>query len=134
MGYRSDVHVVFYVRQQTNVTTPLPYAALKLWVDENYPLKEAEDEWGAEVTYEPEQGYIYIRYYDVKWYPLEHTSAVDETLGRFSGTFDNEANGSSPALAACEFVRIGENLEDIEERHSGWSDYRLNVRREVYFH
>lgn len=133
MGYRSNVDVVFYVRQDADITIPLPYAALKLWVDENYPVKQAIDEWGATVTYEPEQGYIYISYLDVKWYQGEHLNAVDAAFHRFSDTFDNEAHSSSPASAAYEFVCTGENTEDIEERRSDWSDYRLGVRREVYF-
>lgn len=128
MGYRSGVDVVFYVRDNPNITDKMPFAALKLWVDENYPLREAIDEWGATVTYEPDHGYVYITYDDVKWYSgYGHVEAVDATLARFNETFEDSNN------VAYEFVRIGEELDDIEELRSDEADYRLGVRREVYF-
>ena len=127
MGYRSGVDVVFYVRDNPNITDKMPFAALKLWVDENYPLREAIDEWGATVTYEPDHGYVYITYDDVKWYPGGHVEAVDAALAKFGSTFNRAIN------AAYEFVRLGEESDDIEELRSDWADYRLGVRREVYF-
>lgn len=130
MGYRSNADVVFYTRDNQFIpeSERMPFAALKLWVDENYPLREAIDEWGATVTYEPEQGYVYISYLDVKWYSgYGHVEAVDATLARFNETFEDSNN------VAYEFVRIGEEPDDIEELRSDEADYRLGVRREVYF-
>lgn len=129
MGYISDVDVVFYTRDTQFIPEAerMPFAALKLWVDENYPVKEADDEWGATVTYEPDHGYIHIKYEDVKWYPGEHTSSAEAALTRFDETFDGAIN------VAYEFVRIGEHTDDIEENRSAETDYRLGVRREVYF-
>jgi len=129
MGYRSNVDVVFYTRDNEFIPEGerMPFAALKLWVDENYPVKEAIDGWDATVTYEPERGYIYISYLDVKWYPVGHVHDVDAALATFDETFDGANN------VAYEFVRIGEQPEDIEELRSDEADYRLGVRREVYF-
>lgn len=129
MGYRSNVDLVFYTRDNEFIPEGerMPFAALKLWVDENYPVKEAEGEWGATVTYEPERGYIYISYLDVKWYPSTHTQDVDAAFATFNKTFEDANN------VAYEFVRIGEQTDDIEEDRSAEADYRLGVGREVHF-
>ena len=126
MGYRSEVTVVFYSRGKGAI----PYPALKLWVDENYPAKEAVTEWDAKLETDGET-YIMLTYEDVKWYSgYTHVSAVNTAFVRFADTFDA---GPDEATAAYECVRIGEETEDIEEYRSGWSDYRLGVKREVYF-
>lgn len=129
MGYRSNVDVVFYTRDHEFIPEGerMPFAALKLWVDENYPVKEAEDEWGATVTYESERSFIHINYLDVKWYPGNHEQDVYAAFATFDETFDGAEN------VAYEFIRIGEQADDIEESNSASADYRLGVRREVYF-
>ena len=125
MGYRSNVDVVFYTRDTS--PDPMPYAALKLWVGENYPVREAEDEWGADVTYHEGGGYIYISYLDVKWYPGDHPSRVEAALELFDKTFED-----LPSVA-YELVRIGEELNDNDHHASANADYRLGIRREAYF-
>jgi hypothetical protein len=127
MGYRSDVHVVFYTRDNPHIQDPMPFSALKLWVDENYPVRESEDEWGATVTYEPDHGYIYVTYQDVKWYPGQHTADVDAAFALFDETFADQPG------VAYEFVRIGEEPDDIEGNRSADADYILGVKREIYF-
>lgn len=127
MGYRSDITLVFYSRG----SGAIPYPALKLWFDENYPIKEALSEWEAKLETD-EETYIMLTYQDVKWYPgYTHVEAVERALGLFCETFD--AAGPEEFVAAYEFVRIGEETEDIVESRSDWSDYRLGVKREVYF-
>ena len=63
MGYRSDVKIVFYLTQGTidpsnainaliknpDPTPALSFAALKLWFEETYPVKEAKEEWEATI-------------------------------------------------------------------------------------
>jgi hypothetical protein len=125
MGYRSNVDVVFYTRD--TAPDPMPYAALKLWVEENYPVREARDEWGAEITYDEESECIYISYLDVKWYPGSHIHAVDGAFELFDNTFEDHPS------VAYEFVRIGEEPNDVEEIRSDNADYILGVKREIYF-
>jgi len=126
MGYRSEVTLVFYSRG----AGAIPYPALKLWFDENYPVKEALTEWEAKLETD-EETYILLTYEDVKWYNgYTHVRAVNTAFARFVDTFETEGEGTT---AAYEFVRIGEETEDIEELRSGWSDYRLGVKREVIF-
>jgi len=129
MGYSSDMTVVFYSRSPEN----LPFAALKLWVDENYPLSEARQEWDAEITEDPDKAFILIQYRGVKWYPTyNHPQAVQATLERFSQTFENEDDRSIP-MASWESALIGEELNDITHDGSPYSDYRLFVERIAYF-
>jgi hypothetical protein len=128
MGYRSDVVVAFYKRkgiQSDAASTP----ALKLWFDENYPVKEAKAEWYAEV--EVGTDLVLVRYESVKWYSgYKHVEAVQEALERFDATFDTT---SEETPAAYELIRIGEDLNDIEHAYSDWPDWRLNARREIVF-
>ena len=124
MGYRSDVSIVFYTRKYEVV----PFASLKLWFDENYPVKEAMTEWEAKV--ETGDDWIMVTYQDVKWYAgYTHIGAVDTAFARFVDTFDAEDDDDG----AYEFIRIGEEPDDIEEQRTAYSDYRLRVRREIIF-
>lgn len=130
MGYRSEVTFVFYTRKQEVV----PFAALKLWFDENYPHKEATTEWEAKVEtggyHDHTQDWIMVTYQDVKWYQgYSHVEAVDRAMQNFIDTFEADDKDN----VAYESIRLGEETEDIEERRSGYSDYRLGVKREVYF-
>lgn len=125
MGYRSDVTIVFYTRTPT---TDVPFAALKLWFDENYPTHEAIDEWGAKV--ELGDDFIMVTYEDVKWYDsYDHPARVGKAIDLFTDTF--EANDHDKV--AYETVRIGEEMEDIEMSASNYSDWRLDVSRTVNF-
>ena len=131
MGYRSEVNLVFYTRHQEAV----PFAALKLWFDENYPHKEATTEWEARIetggcgdVTDPD--WIMVIYENVKWYQgYTHVEEVDHAMRSFIDTFE----ATDKDNVAYEFVRVGEEIDDIEEIRSAYSDWRLGVRREVYF-
>jgi hypothetical protein len=122
------VIVVFYKRkgiQSDAVSAPV----LKLWFDENYPIKEAKAEWFAEVEVGTDS--VLVRYTSVKWYSdYKHVGAVEAALERFDATFDTM---SIESPAAYELMRIGEDLNDIEHAYSDWPDWRLNARREIEF-
>lgn len=125
MGYRSAVTVAFYTRDPDVL---LPFSALKLWFDENYPHTQARAEWDAEIK--EGDDWIMVRYEGVKWYPnYTHPSEVDFAIHKFVDTFDADNKDT----AAYEFVRIGEEINDISEHRSDWADYRLVVSREVHF-
>jgi hypothetical protein len=124
MGYRSDVKLVFYTRKPDEVS----FTALKFWFDENYPIKDAEFDWGAKI--ESGDDWVTVSYEDVKWYEgYNHPSAVDAALNKFDHTFD--ANDTD--TVAWEMVRVGEDPGDIEQRNSQYCDWRLGVSREIYF-
>jgi hypothetical protein len=139
MGYRSDVKIVFYLTngcsessEEFNAkrgTTTLPFAALKLWFDENYPVQVAKDEWCAEIDYGDD--YILVGYQDVKWYGgYEHPMAIEATFAKFSDTFRSDERDHR---ALYEFVRVGEDTDDIETDRSSYADHRLGVERSIIF-
>lgn len=119
MGYRSDVTIAFYARQDKQKNFPL----LKLWFDENYPkLDFGEVEEGHD--------YIVVRYEGVKWY--EGYADVDN-VGRAVDLFAATFNVNEKDDFAYETVRVGEELTDIEEHASAYTDYRLGVSRTIHF-
>lgn len=125
MGYRSDVSIVFY----TTNPEALPLIAIKLWFDENYPHKTATQEWDAKV--DCGNDYVLVTYTGVKWYEdYEHVIAVDAAIKLFVDTFEaNEFNNH----ANYEKAYVGEQLADVAEERSNYTDYRLGVRREITF-
>jgi hypothetical protein len=136
MGYRSDVKIVFYLTKGTIDTPPtednplVPFAALKLWFEENYPVMVAKDEWGAEIKY-GDYEHILVTYTDVKWYSgYIHPQDVESVFEKFSDTFNSDGLSHR---AQYEIVRIGENDDDIERECSGYADHRLYVVRDIVF-
>ncbi len=136
MGYRSDVKIVFYLTKGTIDTPPtednplVPFAALKLWFEENYPVMVAKDEWGAEIKY-GDYEHILVTYTDVKWYPSYiHPQDVESVFEKFSDTFNSDGLNHR---AQYEIVRIGEEDTDIERECSGYADHRLCVVRDIVF-
>jgi hypothetical protein len=125
VGYRSDVSIVFY----TSNPDKLPFVAIKLWFDENYPHQTATTYWGAKVDCGDD--YVLVTYTDAKWYKeYEHVIAADAAIKLFTDTFEaNEFNGH----ANYETVRIGEQLDDVAEERSDYADYRLGLRRDITF-
>lgn len=139
MGYRSDVKIVFYLTHGCSEsidefnakqgTTTLPFAALKLWFDENYPHYVATSEWCAQI--EHGKDYILLTYTDVKWYPsYDHVQAIEAVFEKFTETFRSHERDHR---AQYEIVRVGENDDDIERDCSDWSDGRLFVERSILF-
>lgn len=137
MGYRSDVKIVFYLTKGTHDVPPtednplVPFAALKLWFEENYPVREAKDEWCAEIDYGEGLDHILISYTDVKWYGgYDHPTAVEAAFAKFSDVFRSDERDHR---AQYEFVRIGESDDDIEADRSSYADHRLCVERSILF-
>ena len=135
MGYRSVVEAVFYTRDKEQA--PL----LKLYVDENFPkneeLRECLKVLGASGKVEFHShvgcyGYHFICG-DVKWY--ESYTFVQE-FNEFAHAFvafaeSNEGADAKQLNWAYEFVRLGEEANDIEEERSENADFILSVRREI---
>jgi hypothetical protein len=121
MGYRSDVHAVFYTTDKEK------WPVLKLYIDENFPKELME----LEEIDDPRVGGYYFQELDTKWYDSfpdvqNFVSFVDE--------FRSQINEKEHAKDWCyEFVRIGEDINDVQEVYDGagvmWS--LLRVRRTV---
>jgi hypothetical protein len=120
MGYRSDIKAVFYA--------PKEHApVLKLYVDENFPEELKGDLHLIDNGYA--QGYMFEGE-GWKWYD----SYPDvQAFNRFVSNFLELADGEegSERRWAYEFVRIGEDSDDVEENRSDHSDYRLSVARSI---
>jgi hypothetical protein len=122
MGYRSDVTIIMYPSADHRDK----FAALKLYVDENLP-----DEF--KVVGEGDRRYLHCYIDGVKWYP------GDEEVDVYSRMFDEWdklfIDGEDPhgeSVFHYEFMRIGEDYEDVEYHQSYGADHALNMSREVY--
>jgi len=125
MGYRSVVEAVFYTRNEEE------YPLLKLYVEENFPkfwkeedidcLKpiKANNVWGCHFIAD-----------NVKWYEsYPEIREFNEFVVKFNQLLTE--NERARPTWAYEFVRIGEETEDIEEERSENADFILSVRREI---
>jgi hypothetical protein len=128
MGYRSDVTMIMYPKRKED------FAMLKLFVAENLP-----DEFEA---HESDSGFRYLYCYidGVKWY-----DSYDE-VSAYTKAFNEWERDVSPTLMTrrakeglraepifqYEFMRVGEEYEDVQYECSYGSDHALNLSREVY--
>lgn len=119
MGYRSDVSVVFYTSNEER----MPFAAIKLWFDENYP----KFDFGCVET---GSDCVLVTYESVKWYTgYDEVTAVEAAIALFVDTFD----ANNDTSAHYEMIRVGEELPDIERDASDWCQWRLDVSRTIHF-
>jgi hypothetical protein len=120
MGYRSAITAVFYTNEKDE------WPLLKLFVEENFP-KDLADCLEQECE-EPckRRGFVF-RVDDYKWYDsYPEVQAFNEFEERFT-SMEKCVDGTW----ACEFARIGEETDDIEERNSNHADYILRVVRHI---
>lgn len=116
MGYRSEVAAAFYVTKKEN------FPALKLWLDENFPIEEFKHE----ITWFS-RGML-LHCHDVKWYDsYAEVVKFDKAVDMFRDVIldDNKLD------AGYEFVRIGENYDDIETYEGGAPQCLITVNRSI---
>jgi len=128
MGYRSDVTIIMYPSENHRDK----FAALKLFVDENLP-----DEF--EVIGEGDKRYLHCFIDCVKWYDgyeevRIYNKVFDEWDEMFADPDDPIAKEGLRAepIFNYEFMRIGEEYEDVEYHQSCGADHALNMSRETY--
>ena len=121
MGYRSEVMAAFYTTNKDEA--PL----LKLFIEENWP-KEGNltaYEWLKSDEY---FGILFCEE-DVKWYEsFPEVQAFDAFAEKFMEIADSEEKRSD---WHHEFVRIGEDFQDIEIKRSHYGDNILSVSRAI---
>lgn len=109
MGYRSDVAAVFYVKDAKH------FPLLKLWLDENFPMDMYNE---------------YIRWFDrgmvveeerVKWYSdYDDVKAFNTAEEKYYELVHNNLSVEPDAPTFLyEFVRVGEDYEDVEVEQGG---------------
>ena len=140
MGYTSDVVAVFYTTSdpKNEQAHKRNEAKLKLFMDENFPAEWKKPEWGEPdeglTMLENDTGLLYeFKVSDVKWYEgYESVQKFDEFWQKFvelADGVDVDEEGDEPPKWACEFIRVGENTDDIEEKSSNDTEYVLSVSR-----
>lgn len=120
MGYRSDVVAVFYTQD------PNEFPSIKLFIDENIPEFFRGEEYMS--TFEGDHDLRGIKFVmsDVKWYPSypdvrDFENAIDK--------FEKLSDGGDKWL--WEFVRLGEELEDVEDRGCSEDHNLIYVSRKI---
>lgn len=120
MGYRSEVTAIFYCHNQDD------YPSMKLFIDENIGGTFEED-----LTEEESNNRKYIKFYleDVKWYD-SYSDVIQ--FNKFIEAFVELADDDESKLTwAYEFVRFGEELNDIEVTESDGAENVLHIYRGV---
>ena len=129
MGYRSQVaFVVKFKSTQDRDAMWMLYA-------------NSDDAQKQEVAQELEHRYaepiITYQHDDIKWYEgYEEVTNFERFWDSFRDLADAEMNGDEPqgdepVHWACEFIRLGENTDDIEERSSSDAEWLLQVSRVI---
>jgi hypothetical protein len=118
MGYRSDVHALFYTTNKED------WPVLKLYMDENFPLKFLELK---EIDSKVIHGYEMV-FESVKWYSdYDDIKAFDAFKTKYQALIEEQEDGKKWCF---EFIRIGEEDEDIE-REQYDSSYVLSVSKKI---
>jgi hypothetical protein len=138
MGYRSDIVAVFYTTNNSDNNR----AKLKLFVEENFPKCWREEKEGQEgqegqeenltLLDQPHRVLYEFKVSSVKWYDsYSEVIAFEQFWDRFREMCEDEAEGDEPPLWAAEFIRIGENTDDIEERCVGDNEWLIQISRVI---
>lgn len=108
MGYRSDVMAVFYVKEAKH----LPI--LKIWLTANFPMEQL----GGCVRWF-DRGMVFEEA-SVKWYDdYDDVKAFYEAVKKYYVLMDEKGTGNDFPVFSYEFVRLGENYEDIVTEYEG---------------
>jgi hypothetical protein len=134
MGYLSDVTIVMYPRVDDD------YPMLKLFVDENLPdeFEEHEVERSFREVVFLKGGSTFFKYLmleldSVKWYEgYEGVDVYTRLFSEWDSKFRNVTDPEGEPLFHYEFMRIGEDYEDIVYDRSVDSDMILNIERRAY--
>ena len=136
MGYRSDVMAVFY-----NIVTgdeekdKRNLATLDMFVRENFPeplLHEGDVDDGMRRIEDKNRVIYEFKNTGVKWYEsYEEVKAFDAFWEKFCELADESQEGDEPVDWACEFIRLGENTDDIEEKSSNEAEWLIQVSRVI---
>jgi hypothetical protein len=122
MGYRSDVMAVFYTYD------PNEYPAMKLFIDEHIPEFFRSEEYMRLFSGGMPRHVQGIKFTmnGMKWYPsYPDVQGFEEAIRKFEKLSD----GGDKWL--WEFIRVGEEVEDVEEKCCAESENLLYVVRSI---
>jgi hypothetical protein len=121
MGYRSDVTIVMYPKRKED------FALLKLYADETFPdqFEVCEADTGLK--------YLLLELDSIKWYEgYEEVDVYTRAFSEWDTMFRDEADPQGEPLFHYEYLRIGEDYEDIVKDCSEYCDHILGVERKAY--
>jgi hypothetical protein len=124
MGYRSDVMALIYPDTDNDTDKQARYDQLKLLMATTF--SEVAQHFSAEMHWLDQECVLKFDIQDSKWYPGYSDVQMFESMRR---QFDEDIEGY-----CTEFVRVGENYEDIEVSGNGDNcHYYLGVDRTITF-
>lgn len=129
MGYRSNLMVLIYPDVQTVDGAQPLYDQLKVLMATTF--KDVIDpHFGEDVVWLDEDRVLKFDIPDVKWYPgYADVQMFEAMLAAFRGSGDDDEDIKG---YCTEYVRVGEESDDTEERHTGDNNqYHLQVRRHI---
>ena len=128
MGYRSDVTIVMYPKRKED------FAALKLYADETFPDKFEVHEVNFKYSEREECfQYLLLEIDSIKWYEgYEEVDVYTRAFSKWDTMFIDEYEPEQGSIFHYEFVRFGEDYEDIVYDRSVDSDMILNIERRAY--
>ena len=124
MGYESDVTIVMYPKRKEE------FALLKLYADETFP-----DQFEVHEDNNRIEGfrYLMLEFDSIKWYEgYESVDVYTRAFSEWDTMFRDEAEPDDEPLFHYEFVRIGEDYDDIVKDCSNLCDHILGVDRNAY--
>ena len=129
MGYRSNLMVLIYPDIQNPSEEQPLYDQLKVLMSTVF--KGVSEEFGDPyMTWLDSEHVLKFELEDVKWYPsYSDVQMFEKMLAAFKGSGDDNEDIKG---YCTEFVRVGEDNDDVEEVHTGHNNhYYLQVRRTI---
>jgi len=132
MGYRSNLVALIYPDTETREIDDERYAQLKVLMATTFKATidgtEGVDGFASCMTGHDDERVLKFQLADVKWYPsYPDVMLFSRMLGMFEEGHEDVIKGY-----CTEFIRIGEESDDVDEEHTGENNqYYLHVRREI---
>jgi hypothetical protein len=130
MGYRSNLMVLIYPDVDKVEAESPKYEQLKLLMGTTFKHMSDADGFGEYMTWMDSDHVLKFELEDVKWYPsYRDVQMFEKMLAAFKGSGDDDEDIKG---YCTEFIRIGEESDDVEEVHTGHNNhYYLSVRRTI---
>jgi len=128
MGYRSDVVALVYPENTMSADDDqAAYDQLKVLM--NTTFKDVMDDFGSCIEWLDKDRVMKFRVESYKWYD---TYPEVQRFEAMLDTFCDYGDTDEIAGYCVEFMRVGEDNDDVEEEHTGENNqYYLSVRREI---
>jgi hypothetical protein len=121
MGYRSDVVCIIYPHGE-GVDSKEKYALLKTLMATTF--KDVSEAWGSKMEWLDADCILEFDIPDVKWYGSYVEVKIFEEMRERIESEEFES-------IVIEFIRVGEESDDIDQRHSMTGEYYLRTETAI---